>query len=559
MEMGLLIVLGLAVFLGMIGAWLFQKIRFPQVVGYIVIGLIIGQAGFGVITQGHVEKLGMFNNFALGIIGFLVGGELKIEMFRKYGRQFTAILLGEGIVACTLVGIMTGLVLYYVTGEMKVAVAGGVVFGAIASATDPASTIDVLWEYRAQGIMTSSIIAIVALDDALAMTLYGIGTSTAQLLTGGSGSVANELLKVGRELGGALIVGTVAAFILAAFMKRVKYPEKLVSLAVGMILLIIGISVRYHMDVILAGMMMGFVLVNFVPHRSEELFKLLRSFSIPIYVIFFVLVGARLGLGQMTWWIWVIVLLYVLGRSAGKMYGARLGAIISRSPEPVKKYLGMSIFAQGGVAVGLSIVAAQHLKDIKISEEISLGDAIIYAVTATTLIVQFVGPAMVKLALKLSGEAGRNITDEDVMETMTVADVIEANPVMLQEHEPLQHAINMFRDNDKLMYPVLREDKLIGVLSFETLKSVLADRESWRWLVVADVMTAAEERATPDSALTGVYELMQRHKIDQMPVISADDKDKPLGIIDLRGIKSKVHSELIRRRSTGSDAVAQSI
>eukprot|EP00831_Metopus_contortus_P084887 TRINITY_DN9743_c0_g1_i3.p1 TRINITY_DN9743_c0_g1~~TRINITY_DN9743_c0_g1_i3.p1 ORF type:complete len:437 (-),score=80.97 TRINITY_DN9743_c0_g1_i3:323-1633(-) len=413
------------------------------------------------------------------------------------------------------------------------------------------------WEYRAQGIMTSSVIAIVALDDALAMTLYGIGTSVAQLLTGGSGSVINELLKVARELGGALVVGTVAAFILAAFMKRVKYPEKLVSLAVGMILLIIGISVRYHMDVILAGMMTGFVLVNFVPHRSEELFKLLRSFSIPIYVIFFVLVGARLGLGQMTWWIWVIVLLYVLGRSVGKMYGTRLGAMISRSPEPVKKYLGTSIFAQGGVAVGLSIVAAQHLKDIKISEEISLGDAIIYAVTATTLIVQFVGPAMVKLALRLSGEAGRNITDEDVMETMTVADVIEAHPVMLQEHEPLQHAINMFRDNDKLMYPVLREDKLIGVLSFETLKSVLADRESWRWLVVADVMTAAEERATPDSALTGVYELMQRHKIDQMPVVSVGDNDKPLGIIDLRSIKSKVHSELIRRRSTGADAVVQ--
>lgn len=557
MEMGLLIVLGLAVFLGMIGAWLFQKIRFPQVVGYIVIGLIIGQAGFGVITQGHVEELGMFNNFALGIIGFLVGGELKIEMFRKYGRQFTAILLGEGIMACTLVGVMTGLVLYYVTGEMKVAIAGGVVFGAIASATDPASTIDVLWEYRAQGIMTSSVIAIVALDDALAMTLYGIGTSIAQLLTGGSGSVTDELFKVARELGGALIVGTIAAFVLAAFMKRVKYPEKLVSLAVGMILLIIGISVRYHMDVILAGMMMGFVLVNWAPHRSEELFKLLRSFSIPIYVIFFVLVGARLGLGQMTWWIWVIVLLYVIGRSAGKMYGARLGAMISRSPEPVRKYLGMSIFAQGGVAVGLSIVAAQHLKDIKISEEISLGDAIIYAVTATTLIVQFMGPAMVKLALRLSGEAGRNITDEDVMETMTVADVIEAHPIMLQEHEPLQHAINMFRDNDKLMYPVLRGDKLIGVLSFETLKSVLADRESWRWLVVADVMTGADERATPESALTGVYELMQRRKIDQMPVVSADDNDKPLGIIDLRGIKSKVHSELIRRRSTGTDAVVQ--
>ncbi len=552
-QLGLLIILGLAVFLGMIGAWFFQKIKFPQVVGYIIIGLIIGAAGFNIIKHEHIETLGPFNFFALGIIGFLVGGELKLEMFRKYGKQFTSILLGEGCLAFILVGVMTAVVIYMVKPDLPTAIAGGVVFGAIASATDPASTVDVLWEYRSQGVMTTAIIAIVALDDALAMTLYGIGTSTAQILTGGSGSVVHELLNVLRELGGAIALGAVAAFVLTGFMKIVKHPEKLVSLAVGMILLVIGLAVMLKMDVILAGMTMGFVLTNFAPHRSEELFKLLRSFSIPIYVVFFVLVGARLGFGNMTWWIWVIVALYVIGRSVGKMSGAYLGAVISRSAPSVKKYLGMSLFAQGGVAVGLSIVAAQHLSKIYITDKVSLGDAIIYAVTATTLIVQVIGPAMVKVAIKLAGESGRNITEEDVMETMHVGDVLDPDPEMLQEHESLEHAVNMFRDNDKLMYPVVSKGKLIGVLSFEALKSVLADRETWQWLVIADVMTDAGDRTTPDAALTEVYDKMVRHKIDQMPVVSTDDPDKPVGTVDLRTIKIKVQSELIRRRSVKSE------
>ena len=133
------------------------------------------------------SHLKTFNLFALGIIGFLVGGELKVDTFKKYARQFTAILLGEGLLAFLLVGGATFFLLKMVTGNLTAALAGAVVLGAIASATDPASTIDVIWEYRSKGVMTTAIIAIVALDDALAMTLYGLGNSTAKLITSDSG------------------------------------------------------------------------------------------------------------------------------------------------------------------------------------------------------------------------------------------------------------------------------------------------------------------------------------------------------------------------------------
>ena len=421
----ILFLLGLGVFGGMLGAWFFQKIRFPQVVGYIVIGLVIGQAGFGIIDSAAIAELKTFNLFALGIIGFLVGGELHIDTFKKYARQFTAILFGEGLTAFVLVGLASFFLIYMVTSNLIAASAGAVVLGAIASATDPASTIDVLWEYRSKGVMTTAIIAIVALDDALAMTLYGIGSSTAKLLASNTGSVWVSLGHIGNELFGALAIGAVVAALLVAFLRWVPQTERGAAVAIGMILLLISVAVFFEMDIILATMMMGFVLTNLAPRRSNDLFKLVRSFSVPIYVLFFVLVGARLSFGVMPGWLWLIIISYVVFRSAGKFCGAYFGAKITNGPPAVRKYLGLGLFAQGGVAIGLSIMAAEQLSGVEVAEGMSLGDMIIFVVTTTTLVVQVLGPAMVKLAIRLSGEGGRDITEEDVRASMKVSDVID--------------------------------------------------------------------------------------------------------------------------------------
>ena len=544
----ILFLLGFGVFGGMLGAWFFQKIRFPQVVGYIAIGLIIGKAGFGIIDSEAILQLKTFNLFALGIIGFLVGGELKIATFKKYARQFTAILFGEGLLSFFLVGIASFFLIQLVTGNTTASLAGAVVLGAIASATDPASTIDVIWEYRSKGVMTTAIIAIVALDDALAMTLYGLGSSTAKLLTSESGSVWVSLGHISNELFGALAVGAVMAALLVAFLRWVPQTERGAAIAIGMILLVISIAAYFKMDIILATMMMGFVLTNLTPRRSKDLFKLMRSFSVPIYVLFFVLVGARLSFGAMPGWLWLIVIVYVVGRSAGKFYGAYLGAKMTNSPPVVRKYLGLGLFAQGGVAIGLSIMAAEQLSSIIIADGMNLGDMIIFVVTTTTLVVQVLGPAMVKLAVKLSGEAGRDINEEDVRASMKVADVIDEKLVTLSEAAPIIDAVNCFTENNVLITPVVNKDgKITGVLTFEALKDILADRDNWHWLLVADIMRPMEDCTTADVNLDEVYQRMYRLKIDQMPVVDSTTGDVPLGMLDMRTIRLKVHAELLKR------------
>lgn len=550
-NIGILFILGAGVFGGLMGAWLFQRMRIPQVVGYIAIGLILGQSGFQVIKQSDIAALQPFNLFALGIIGFLVGGELKLEILKKYARQFVAILLGEGLGAFILVGVPVMLIVYMVIGNFAVALAAGIVTGAIASATDPASTIDVLWEYRARGILTLSITAIVALDDALAMSLYGLGTSTAEILTTSSGSILHGMSRIAVELFGAVGIGIACAFIFRFLLRWFHQKERSLALSLGLILLLIWISSSYSMDVILATMTAGCMLINIAPRRSAELFELMRGFSVPIYVMFFVLVGARLGVSEMPGWLWFIVLVYVLGRSIGKISGAWLGARCTGSESVVRRYLGLGLFAQGGVAVGLSIMASEHLSGVMFSEHLSLGDAIIFSITTTTLIVQVLGPPLVKLAIKLAGEAGRNVTDEDVIGTLKVADVMRDDVQTIPENLRLAEVISNFTEHDYLICPVVnRSGKLIGTVSLNEMKSVLADRQSWEWLLASDVMqhVAPEEKAYDDSPLKEVLDYMHELNIDQLPVIDRHKDNRPVGMLDMVHIRKRIGEELIRRQ-----------
>jgi Kef-type K+ transport system membrane component KefB/CBS domain-containing protein len=550
-QLGVLAVLGICVAGGVVGAWIFQRLHVPQVVGYIVIGVLIGDTGLGLLHPEDIVALRPFNNFALGLIGFLVGGELSGSIFKKYGKQFTAILLGEGLAAFFLVGLASTGIVYLVGHDWIMAIAAGIVFGAIASATDPASTIDVLWEYRSAGVLSTAIVAIVALDDALAMTLYGLGTSIASVLANNGGeSIGTAMMHTGIELGGAILLGVMCGFVLNAMMHYMPQTEKRLGISIGIILLCIGLAVAFNMDVILATMAVGIVLINQAPRRSKQLFEVIRSFSTPIYIIFFVLVGARLSLGNMPLWLWGLVAAYVLMRSLGKWVGAYWGARISKAEKSVQNYMGMALFAQGGVAVGLSIVASQNLQHIEVVEGMSLGDMIIFTVTATTLCVQLIGPAFAKLAIKKAGEIGRNVTEEDVMAELKVSDVVDTGIVPLKEGTPLAEVVQHFSEQDTLVYPVVdSEEKIAGVLTFDMLKEVLMDRDTWLWLVVGDVMQPLHERLLGKMNLAEALQDMHALQSEMLPVIESAESGKLLGVLDQRAARRKVSAELVRRQT----------
>ena len=398
--------------------------------------------------------------------------------------------------------------------------------------------------------MLTAIIAIIALDDALAMTLYGISSGIMQIMVGGGGSdsIMKEMVHVVVHLFGSLLLGGVCAGILMLFFRFVAQVEKAVALSLGIVLLGIGVAIKLDLDVILASMAIGFGVANLLPRRSEHIFKLMRNVSIAIYILFFVLVGAKLSLGAMPLWLWGIVLCYVVFRNVGKMVGSYYGAKMVKSPEVIKKYLGMGIFAQGGVAIGLAIVAGEKLNGIKVTDNLNMGDMVVYVVTTTTLILQILGPNMVKLAIKKANESGKNITDEDIMEKMLVADVLDGEQPIIENRMPLAKAIKFFTENDAFIYPVVDKEKNIcGILTFESLKDVLDDRDAWQWLLVADVMLPVHDVVTPEESLKSVYDKMMQLKIDQMPIVDVESRQKALGVLDIRNVRKKVHAELLKK------------
>ncbi len=551
-DFGVLFILGIGVFGGILGASLFQHFRIPQVVGYIAIGLLIGRSGLGVVGEEDIVTLQLFNLFALGLIGFMVGGELRVETLRRYKNQFISILLGEGMGAFVLTGFLTGGSVWLLTGEGAVSLAVGIVFGAIASATDPASTMDVLWEYRARGALTTTLIAIVALDDALAMTLYGLGTSAAGILTGEAVSIGRVTVKIGVELLGAVVLGFLLGLLLNFIFRWMRQKEKTLSTALGAILVAIGIAVAVEMDIILATMALGVTLTNLAPRRSRELFSLVRSFSSPIYVIFFVLVGARMDVFRMPPWLWGVAGLYVVGRGLGKMGGAWWGARMMGAPAAVRRYGGMGLFAQGGIAVGLSIMASQHLGSIPFSPGMNLGDMIVFTVTATTLIVQILGPPLVKLAVKRAGEAGRDVTEEDILARWKVGDLMEEETCLIPEGEPLAAVIRIFSEHDASSYPVVEDgQKLVGLITLERIQNVLSSQDTWRWLVASDVMIPVSERVTKENTLKEALELMEQLKFERIPVVAGDGDGRAVGVLDLHRLKKRVSEEVLRIRNQG--------
>lgn len=393
--MNIILLLGL-ILIAAIGIGRFgDRFGIPQVVGYVLVGLLIGDSGLNILSATLVDAFSPVIGIVLALIGFMVGGELKFEIFRRYGRQFFVILFCEGILTMVVV---TGLV-WWLTGNPAVAI----LLGALASATAPAATVDVLWQYKSRGPVTTTILAIVALDDGLALILYSFAFAIAQsLFTGASITVSKMVLGPFIEIMGSLILGCGTGFLLDRLLLFIKKGDDRLVVILGCVSMGAGLAELLNLSLIMVAMAIGCWLANAPNHRNEKSFERVKNFTPPIYILFFVLVGARLKISLIPQ-LGGIGLVYVLGRTAGKWSGAYLGARLSGAAETVRKYLGMALLSQAGVAIGLALHAYHHFSRLGAAGR-DLGGVVINVIAATTLIVQIIGPVAVKFAISRAGE-----------------------------------------------------------------------------------------------------------------------------------------------------------
>lgn len=185
--------------------------------------------------------------------------------------------------------------------------------------------------------------------------------------------------------------------------------------------------------------------------------------------------------------LWILAAAYVLGRSGGKVLGAFLGARWARAAEPVRKYLGLCLFSQAGVAIGLAILAEMRFGEQQIGP-VAMGDAIMMIVTATTFVVQLIGPPCVKLAVTKAGEMGLNVTEEDLLYSLRVGDVKDSDVPAFPQDARVSDIMRTVADTEAMHYAVLgKGNRVLGTIAIDRLKQCLADIGMGAWLVAADL------------------------------------------------------------------------
>lgn len=406
-SVGNWLVVGLALFLGRFAGKLTSRVRTPTVVGYLIAGVLLGRSLLDAIDVHSLELLEPVASFGLGIVAFMIGTELSRTLVRRMGAKLLIIMVTESLMAF---GVVFGLV-WALSGWLMPAagmgLASALIFGAMAPASAPAGTVAVIQEYKAKGPLTSLLLGVVGLDDGFAILIYAFAAAGAKVLLA-KGDVTLESMLVGPvlEILGGLAVGCAVGFLLSWLLRRSNEHNDTLIYTIGAILLTTGLANALHLSLILANLAVGTVMANTSKRQTERAYDAVSQITGPIYVLFFVVAGAHLDF-RLIASLSLLGPVYIIGRALGLIGGAYVGATISKADPVTRKYLGLGILSQAGVAIGLALTVSHEFADPKygaLGQE--LAKLTINTIAATTIVFEIIGPITTKIALTGAGEIG---------------------------------------------------------------------------------------------------------------------------------------------------------
>ncbi|WP_313134439.1 cation:proton antiporter [Anaerocolumna sp.] len=387
MDLNVYTYLAIALLLGLLSSKLMKKIHLPNVTGYLIIGLITGPYCLNLLPLEVIESFSIIPEIALGFIAFSIGAEFKLSYLKKVGKTPIIIAITEAFGAVLFVD-----TILIATGNE---VAFSIVLGAIAAATAPAATLMVVRQYKAKGPVTDTLLPVVAIDDAVALMAFGLSVAIAKTIDSKEAvSLTATILEPVIEIVGALIFGAILGVIIKYLTGWFTGRGNRLSVTFAMVLLCIGISNMVGFSALLACMAMSAVYVN-ISNVSNIVFEQTDRVTPPIFMLFFFISGAELDISILPT-VGFIGALYIIFRMIGKVLGAALGAKISKAEYVVKKYLGYTLIAQAGVAIGLASVAMTVVPEY--------GNQIKTITLCGTVIYELIGPVITKIALKKAGE-----------------------------------------------------------------------------------------------------------------------------------------------------------
>ena len=396
----LIMIVGVMTLSGFYTGKIMKYIKLPSIIGFMVIGVVIGPSLVDVLSEKVQHNFSFITDIALSFVAISIGLELKFSTLKKQGKAIIWIILIESFMAF----IVVTAAVYALTKNLPMAL----IFGSIAPASAPAGTVAIIQEYKAKGSLTSALYSVVGFDDGLGIIIFGFASAIASHLIigtrgGESFSIFALLSEPLFEIFLSLLVGLISGIVFSFLAKKISEKRDLLIILFGTVLLISGFCKTMNLSIILTNMVTGMVVVNTQDRKLiQQLGDQMKNVMPLFFVLFFVLAGANLHLAALPA-LGVLGLVYIGGRTAGLMGGAALGSLIGGAEPKIRKYLGMGILSQAGVAIGLSLIVKQEFSALG-PKGAAIGTAVITTVTATCIFFEIIGPILTKIGLQKAGE-----------------------------------------------------------------------------------------------------------------------------------------------------------
>jgi len=412
--------IGIAMTAGLLLSRLVKKLKLPAVTGYLIAGILVGPFCLGMlgdflglnwlgyVSEEAVKSCSILCDVALGFIAFAIGDEFRLSSLKKIGKQATVIGIFQALVATVVVDLAL-IGLYFILPEGTLSIPAALVLGAVATATAPAATLMVVRQYKAKGKLTDILLPVVAIDDAVGLVVFAISFGIAQSIQNGAGlDIFSVVINPLCEVVLSLLLGLVMGLLFSYAEKHFKSNSKRLTLSITFVIMSVALAkLEAHIPVggselhikfssLLVCMMLGTVFCNMCDFSDEIMGKTDR-WTAPLFLLFFVLSGAELNFSVFgNIWVIVIGIVYILTRAAGKILGASSSAKVMKCEPNIVKYLGVTLLPQAGVALGMSLIAAQTLGEV--------GEMVRNITLFAVLVYELVGPMFTKIALTKAGD-----------------------------------------------------------------------------------------------------------------------------------------------------------
>ncbi len=407
--MNTLLAVATALLAGLLMTRIFKPFKLPAVTAYLIAGVLIGPYfmgalginGLGFSTMEQVSALGLVSQIALGFIAFSIGSEFKLQELKKIGKQAFVIGIFQALAATLFVDI--ALFVIHLAMPDKLTLAQVLTLGAIATATAPAATLMVVRQYKAKGPLTNLLLPIVALDDAVGLIVFAVCFGISKTLVSGTVDIISIIVNPILEIVCSILLGAVMGWILTQLEKLFNSNTNRLNMTIALVAFATALSslsfdvgaVHIGFSSLLVCMMLGTVFCNICP-LADDLMAASDKWTSPLFALFFVVSGAELELEVFSELAIVgIGLVYIVFRCLGKYLGTFASAKATKCSDDTCKYLGITLFPQAGVALGMCATAMQLGEQGNLIRNITLFAILVY---------EIFGPLLTKWALTRAGD-----------------------------------------------------------------------------------------------------------------------------------------------------------